>query len=641
MATKDKASKLELQVQADKVVISADKECTRIIEISITPPSPEKQGERAPLNLALVLDRSGSMQGEKLHFVKQAAAHVVNLLGKKDRLSVTVYDDRVETIFPARMMADEIKTKAVSSIQNVRSGSSTFLAGGWLKGCEDVAGGITDNTVNRTLLLTDGLANVGMRNPRELAAHAREIYLRGVTTSCFGVGVGYDEHLLEAMSNFGGGNFYFLETLEAIPLVFEREFDELIHVAIRDCEISLHLPQGVRVEVSAGYHMETKNGRTTISLGSLYAGKNVKVYLQAFFEKDISDKELIFPVIVRGKGDGEYLFEERQSLTFKVLPSAEENEVEQDQALMERFALVDMADKANEALKREREGDRLGASVLMQESSDRYQNNLSDVMYKKYSRMSSDMSQGMSEMERKRYHREEYQNRRGQSRVREYRLMMVNGHLIARIEYLSVLIDSGLPISVGREKEWYFFNEVHTLSQEYMGVTLDYVSKMVGAPVDIMLGTDILKKHHVTFMVQNRIIAFSEQLIFNPEINVPMTNFMGVPIVEVNLGGQTCPMYVDTGAKLSYIDESLAKKFTLIGKEMDFYPGVGEFETPVYQVALQLGGEDISLRCGVLPKILEMTLGVTGKKGIIGSELFEKGQVDLAFPENMLYMVIR
>jgi hypothetical protein len=95
-------------------------------------------------------------------------------------------------------------------------------------------------------------------------------------------------------------------------------------------------------------------------------------------------------------------------------------------------------------------------------------------------------------------------------------------------------------------------------------------------------------------------------------------------------------MFVDTGARLSYVDEKIAANYAPIGKESDFYPGIGEFETDVYEIPFQQGEMGFQLRCGVLPKILETALFVTGKRGIVGSELFEKGMVCLAFPEQAI-----
>jgi hypothetical protein len=97
-------------------------------------------------------------------------------------------------------------------------------------------------------------------------------------------------------------------------------------------------------------------------------------------------------------------------------------------------------------------------------------------------------------------------------------------------------------------------------------------------------------------------------------------------------------MFVDTGAKLSYVERSITAKHSPVGKEKDFHPGIGEFETQVFEIPFQLGGQQFNLRCGVLPKLLEKALLVTGSKGIIGTELYQKFIVCLAYPENAIYL---
>jgi Ca-activated chloride channel family protein len=638
MKKNETENKVELQINADKQVIARDKDCTRILEISVTPPQNDNQKERAPLNLSLVLDRSGSMQGEKLHFVKQAAAHVVDLLGEKDRTSVTIYDDQIETIFPSEFMTFENKTRAKTQIQTAHSGGSTNLSGGWLRGCEEAAKAAKESTINRTLLLTDGLANVGIVSIDELSTHSRELFSRGIATSCFGVGNGYDEHLLESISNSGGGNFHFLETLNAIPLVFEREFEELVNISMRDTELCVQMPTGVKAEVSAGWHAEMVNDRFNVSLGSLYSGKKQTIYLKLHFENNLEGSEITLVTTVRGKGEGENLCEAKKSFTFEIVPSKEEDAAEQDHSLMERFALVDMADRANEALKRERSGDRVGASNLMSRSVRDHTANMSPGMINKYKHMTNEMSAGMSEDIRKRHHQEEYENKRGRDIVRDYRLELVNGHLVASIDGLSVLIDTGIPVSVSDRAEWYFLHEVYQLPQEYMGVTLDYLSKMVGTRIDLLLGCDILKKYHVTLDLFGHRISFSSRPLFISKNRIPMTNFMGVPGASITIEGNNYPVFIDSGAKLSYVDQKIASHYTPTGKEKDFYPGMGEFETSVFEIPFQLGLMNFNLRCGVLPPLLEKTLFVTGNCGIIGSELYQKYQVDLAFPENAIYL---
>jgi hypothetical protein len=440
------------------------------------------------------------------------------------------------------------------------------------------------------------------------------------------------------MSNNGGGNFHFLETLNAIPLVFEREFKELISISLRDVEVSVHLPKWVTAEVSAGFHAEKVKDKWNITLGSLYSGKKQAIYLKLHFEKDIEAKSMTLPINVRGKGDGNLIVEEKQTVTFKVVSLKEEEKDMVDHSLMERFALVDMADRTNDALKLEKAGDRAGASRKVRSSMELYQREMSPVMNKKYSYMADQMAEGLNEMDRKRYHQEEYVNKRGRDNQRDYQLTLVNGHLVARINEQAVLIDTGIPISLGSQTGWHFLNEIHQLSQDYMGITLQYLCKVVGTQIDIMLGADILKKHHVIIDLAKNRVSFSSQPLFHSVYSIKMETFLGAPIATLTVSGKDCQMFMDTGAKLSYVDHETALKYTPIGKEKDFYPGIGEFETDVFDIPFQLGLLKFNLRCGVLPPILEKTLQVTGKCGIVGTELYQKYLVDLAFPESAIYL---
>lgn len=627
-----------MYIMADKNVVAQGQPSTRLIEITITPPQNVITKERTPLSLSLVLDRSGSMRGEKLEYVKQAAAHVLDLLESKDKVSVVVYDDNVEAIIPINTVTESFRIEAKRRIQEVHTGGMTFLSGGWLRGCEEIAANKSESPINRTLLLTDGLANVGITDLEELTTHAREIFRRGISTTCFGVGRDFNEHLLEAMSNAGGGNFHYLETISAIPLEFEREFGELVNVSIRDAELSIVLPEGVTAKVSAGYDAKTEGNIYTIALGSFYSGKEKRIYLSLHFEKGDSSDPIAIKAIARGKDVDDHICEDVKMLSLNVVSTEGEADITQDQALMERFVVVDMADKANEALKHERVGDRVGASRILNSSLHEYDQNLSSIMKSKYAFMADQMTAGLDENSRKRYHQEEYFNKRGREFIRDYRLDMVNGHLITRIENYSVLIDTGIPMSIGDFGRWYFLNQIHDLSTSYMGVSTEYISRMVDTKVDIVLGSDVLRKFNILFQANQQRITFEGRNSSYRAEKIPLSDFMGVPIANVMIGNTSFEAFIDTGAKLSYVAKSIASSYLPCGKETDFYPGMGEFETQVYPISFQIGRNTVTLRCGVLPDLLEKALFITGKLGIIGTEIFEKFEVHLALLEQGMYL---
>jgi Ca-activated chloride channel family protein len=127
------------------------------------------ESPRRNLNLSLVIDRSGSMAGNALFHALKAAESVVEQLTDKDILSVVVYDDHVNTVIPPQPVSDQ--AALIQAIRNVHVGGLTNLSGGWLQGCEYVQKDLDPQKINRVLLLTDGHANVGIRDPQILNQH--------------------------------------------------------------------------------------------------------------------------------------------------------------------------------------------------------------------------------------------------------------------------------------------------------------------------------------------------------------------------------------------------------------------------------------------------------------------------------------
>jgi Ca-activated chloride channel family protein len=405
-------NKLTIQVNSDKTLISSAEKTQRILEIRLQAPTPAPENHRPKLNLALVLDRSGSMHGEKLEYVKQAASHVLDQLREQDRAALVVYDNEVRALSHSIPITNSNRFELKQAISHIRTGGSTNLSGGWLAGCKEVASAAGESTINRTLLLTDGLANQGETDLEILAQHSFELYKDSVSTSTFGVGYGFNEHLLEAMSNKGGGNFYFIEHPNDIPGIFLKEFAELVGIAARRVEVRLELPAGVEWQVLGGWSTEHKDGRLHIYMGDLLSGKTQDIFFKLQIPAGEPGAELTFNARVFGQGEPGQLFEDTTQLSFAYASEQELEKAPEDRELMERFSQVELADSANEALKLERQGERERASQILNENIQRSRPYVSPQASANYQDISDNMKRGLDEGQRKRYHQDSYNIKR-------------------------------------------------------------------------------------------------------------------------------------------------------------------------------------------------------------------------------------
>jgi Ca-activated chloride channel family protein len=272
-----------LAVAGDRRLVRARWHSKRFVVARITAPAARRDHERPPVNLAFVLDRSGSMGGRKIRLAAQAVEEGIGRLKPTDRFSVVVYDDRIEVLVRGTHATSEARREAVRHLREVDARGSTNLGGGWLTGCEEVASALMAEGVNRTLLLSDGLANVGMTDRDELARHASELRARGVSTSTFGVGDDFDEALLSAMAQGGGGHFYDIATAEAIADHMSSEVGETLEVVARDVVLEVTLPGSVRVESLGAFPAREAGSRTLVAIGDLVSEQEVEVPLRVFF----------------------------------------------------------------------------------------------------------------------------------------------------------------------------------------------------------------------------------------------------------------------------------------------------------------------------------------------------------------------
>lgn len=237
-----------------------------LVEVK-APALPGPQG-RLPLNLALVLDRSGSMTGEPLARVKQASEFAVTHLGPADYLALVSYETEVRTELPSAPVTDREVVRRI--IGRLQPGGATNLSGGLVAGVREARCFRGPGRVSRVLLLTDGLANEGVTGTQALGQMARELSAGGLPITTMGVGPQYDEDLLLAIAEASGGNYYYIDSPEWIPEVFARELSGLLQVAAQGVRLRLRALGGCRVE-GILEHVHGPATEVMLELGDLYS----------------------------------------------------------------------------------------------------------------------------------------------------------------------------------------------------------------------------------------------------------------------------------------------------------------------------------------------------------------------------------
>ena len=240
----------------------------------------EVSKDRPPLNLCLVIDRSGSMgSAGKLDYVKEAAKYVIDNLGPQDRISVVAFDSDVKVVQGNCKV--ENKGMLKSKIDELFAGTNTNLSGGLEEGYAQAKKGKKKNYLNRVVLLSDGLANEGITDLEKLASIARDWQKKDVYTTAMGVGADYDDQLLTLVATGGAGNYYYIDQPKAIPTIFARELSGIVNVAASGIAVDLALEPGVRLAKVHGYqYHDLGNGRYEIAVGDIASGQEYTVFLE-------------------------------------------------------------------------------------------------------------------------------------------------------------------------------------------------------------------------------------------------------------------------------------------------------------------------------------------------------------------------
>ena len=264
-----KAEQLVLDVGVSDPVMMSGEKATNYLRISLTGfESPDKV-ERPPVNTAIVIDKSGSMGGQKIIQARKAAIEAVRMLRDDDIVSVILYADSAEVLVPATKATD--RETIIKKIQTVQANGSTALFAGVSKGAAEVRKFIDSESVNRVILLSDGQANVGPQSPRELERLGASLVKEGISVSTLGLGLGYNEDLMTRLASAGSGNHLFVEQADNLVAVFRKEFNDLMSVVASDFSIEVKIGEGIRPVRVLNTKADISGQTISIPLAQLYS----------------------------------------------------------------------------------------------------------------------------------------------------------------------------------------------------------------------------------------------------------------------------------------------------------------------------------------------------------------------------------
>ncbi len=230
-------------------------------------------------DLVIVLDRSGSMKGQKIHDARQAVLRLIDRLGVNDRLAVVTYSNGVDTLSPLMPMDARHRRQVKAAVQRIYSGGGTNLGGGLQQGIQTLMKTEAGGRQRKVILISDGLANHGVTDPVALGNMASGAVEHNYSVSTVGVGYDFNEVLMTTIADHGAGSYYFLEDPAHFAQVFEKEFESARNMAASGLELRIPLKDGVRLIHAGGYPIENKNGYAVIHPGDLLSGQQRKLFL--------------------------------------------------------------------------------------------------------------------------------------------------------------------------------------------------------------------------------------------------------------------------------------------------------------------------------------------------------------------------
>src|SRR5476651_2151008 len=278
---------LQLQLVPERGYVVKNSPQEIVVKIDLSAIADRKKIRRTPLNLAVVLDKSGSMTGAKLEKTKQAAMQLVDRLAPDDIFSLVIFSDHAEVLVPAQNVEDKDSLK--EKIEGIEAGGGTALYAGVKMGADQLQEFFSEKRINRVILLSDGLANVGPSSPRQLRRLGSDLSERGISVTTIGVGDDYNEDLMAGLAEASDANYYYVKDTEKLPELFAKELGGLETVTARNVQLVIACADGVEPIDLIGRAEKFEDQKATVNLSQFTTGQDRYLFLRCLVNGDKSE----------------------------------------------------------------------------------------------------------------------------------------------------------------------------------------------------------------------------------------------------------------------------------------------------------------------------------------------------------------
>lgn len=341
------------EIEGDRLLARAEAHSSRFIKITVVAPPVTSRRPRPAVRIGFVLDRSGSMQGDPIRNARKAILDGIDMLSGRDEFAVVAFDDRVETPVSLTGVLEGRRAARVA-IPMIEARANTNLCDGYLTGAQEVGGGADGDIVQRVILISDGHANAGVTDSATLARHASELRARGVSTATLGIGDGFDEALMSAIANGGGGPAQYASDPDQIGAAIAECIGEALEVTLRDAHVVITVP-GADIELLSAGDVTSRRGELRVALGDLTESQEREVVLRVRLPLNSEGEQIGLTAELSGRDDAGKVHLE-QGYTWTYAGSAE-NDAQLRNRVVDRVVAQLFAAEARErAIVLNREG---------------------------------------------------------------------------------------------------------------------------------------------------------------------------------------------------------------------------------------------------------------------------------------------